>query len=217
MIPVALLLIPLLTSSAADAIPLLGRQARCRSIWRNGRRGVGAREGLVVKRHRAREAMPQVVIAYRIREVDGRDDDIADVLTELHRLTFFSGASVPDFDHGNWWLVYRKATPIAFAGLVPSTYVRNAGYFCRVGVLQPHWGHSLQLRLMRAIEARARRNGWACVVSDMTRNVASANNFIRAGYRMFWPPYPWAFPDTLYWRKSVVLDASSHSTHSKRR
>lgn len=154
--------------------------------------------------------MPQVLnTRYRIREVDGRDDQIADILTELHRLTFFSGASVPPFDWGHWWLAYRGATPVAFAGVVPSTHVRNAGYFCRVGVLQPHWGHCLQLRLMRAMEARARYNGWSRVVSDTTANVPSANNFIRAGYRMFQPPCPWAFPETLYWRKDIASGPSS--------
>ena len=154
--------------------------------------------------------MPQIINnAYRICEVDGRDDEIADVLTELHGLTFFSGASIPPFDEGHWWLAYRETTPVAFAGVVPSTHVRNAGYFCRVGVLQRHWGHRLQLRLMRAMEARARRNGWTCVVSDTTRNIVSANNFIRAGYRMYGPPHPWAFPDTDYWRKSLISGSVS--------
>jgi GNAT superfamily N-acetyltransferase len=146
---------------------------------------------------------------YWVREVDGRDDEIADTLTELHRLTFFSGASVPSFDWGHWWLAYREAAPVAFAGVVPSTHIRNGGYFCRVGVLQRHWGHRLQLRLMRAVEVRARRNGWRCVVSDTTGNIVSANNFIGAGYRMFRPNDPWAFPDTLYWRKSLVSDRCS--------
>jgi GNAT superfamily N-acetyltransferase len=120
--------------------------------------------------------------SYRIREVDGHDDEIADILTELHRLTFFNGAAIPPFDWGHWWLAYHETMPVAFAGAVPSTHVRNAGYFCRVGVLQPHWGNRLQLRLMRAIERRARQNGWRWLVSDTTGNVASANNFIRAGY-----------------------------------
>jgi hypothetical protein len=31
-----------------------------------------------------------VSVIYRIREVDGRDDEIADVLSELHRLTFLA-------------------------------------------------------------------------------------------------------------------------------
>jgi hypothetical protein len=93
--------------------------------------------------------------------------------------------------------------PVAFAGLVPSTRAFNAGYFCRVGVLRKYCGHALQLRLMRALESRARRNGWCAVVSDTTENLVSANNFIRAGYRLYQPQTPWAWPNTLYWRKSI--------------
>ena len=33
--------------------------------------------------------------------------------------------------------------------------------------------------------------------------VHSANNFIRAGYRLFSPKNPWAWPNTLYWRKDM--------------
>ena len=147
------------------------------------------------------------ILTYRIREVDGRDEEIADVLTELHRLTFFGGASIPAFDRGHWWLAFREVAPVAFAGVIPSTHVRNAGYFCRVGVLHSHWGHRLQLRLMRAMEVRAQRNGWACVVSDTTRNVASANNFIRAGYRLYRPEQPWGWAHTLYWRKQIGVSS----------
>ena len=96
---------------------------------------------------------------YRIREVDGHDDDVADALAVLHRLTFFDGASVPDFDQGHWWLAFYEAKPVAFAGVIPSTRVRDAGYFSRVGVLKKHCGHGLQRRLMRAMELRARGNG----------------------------------------------------------
>ena len=71
---------------------------------------------------------------YRIREVDGQDDDIADTLGELHRLTFLESAAVPEFDFGQWWLAFRGNIAVAFAGLIPSTHVENAGYFCRVGV-----------------------------------------------------------------------------------
>jgi GNAT superfamily N-acetyltransferase len=141
---------------------------------------------------------------YRIREVDGQDEDLVETLTELHRLTFFDSARIPEFDHGHWWLAFREALPIAFAGVVPSTHAYNAGYFTRVGVVRKHCGQGLQLRLMRAMESRVRRNGWSFVVSDTTDNVASANNFIRAGYRLYRPQHPWAWPNTLYWRKSVV-------------
>jgi GNAT superfamily N-acetyltransferase len=140
---------------------------------------------------------------YRIREVDGHDDEVADALTDLHWLTFFDGAPVPAFDHGHWWLALHETIPVAFAGMVPSTRAHNAGYFCRVGVLGRHRGRALQKRLMRALEWRARRNGWSAVVSDTTDNPASANNLIVAGYRLYQPSHPWGYPNTLYWRKSI--------------
>jgi len=140
---------------------------------------------------------------YRIREVDGEDDEMSDLLGDLHRLTFFDGARVPAFDDGHWWLAFHEETAVAFAGMVPSTHVANAGYFCRVGVLRRYCGQRLQLRLMRALRARARSNGWSAVVSDTTDNILSANNFIRAGYQLFQPQHPWAWPNTLYWRKAI--------------
>jgi GNAT superfamily N-acetyltransferase len=140
---------------------------------------------------------------YRIREVDGSDEDFAEILADLHRLTFFDGAPIPEFDQGYWWFAYCGVEPIGFAGVIPSTHAHNAGYFCRVGVLRSHCGRGLQLRLMRAMESQARRNGWRAIVSDTTENVASANNFIRAGYRLYLPQFPWAWPHTLYWRKFI--------------
>jgi GNAT superfamily N-acetyltransferase len=198
---------------------------------------LGAREGYLGQGDREGEAMPQMSgttatlsqppssgcrrskadpLIYRVREADAQDDEVADTLAELHRLTFFDGAPIPDFDWGYWWLAFHGANPVAFAGAVPSTYVRHAGYVCRVGVLKDHCGHGLQLRLMRAMEARARCNGWTCMVSDTTQNIASANNFIRAGYRLYQPAFPWAFPETLYWRKIISSVRSPHTTHSKR-
>jgi GNAT superfamily N-acetyltransferase len=141
---------------------------------------------------------------YRIREVDGQDEDVAETLAELHQFTFFDSAPLPEFDVGHWWLTFGGARPIAFAGMIPSTHTCNAGYFARVGVLQEHHGHGLQLRLMRAMESRARNNEWSCLVSDTTDNLASANNFIRAGYRLYRPQHPWAWPNTLYWRKLFI-------------
>ena len=63
---------------------------------------------------------------YRIREVYGGEDEIADVLTGLHRFTFFDGAPIPCFDHGHWWLAFHGAMPVAFAGIIPSTHMIHA-------------------------------------------------------------------------------------------
>ncbi len=140
---------------------------------------------------------------YRIREVDGHNEEVAEVLAELHRLTFLGSAPMPTFGHGYWWLALRGRDPVAFAGLIPSTRALNAGYFCRVGVRRRHWGRSLQLRFMRAAEKRARCHGWDCIISDTTENVVSANNFIKAGYELYQPRAPWAWTNTLYWRKFI--------------
>ncbi|WLB49246.1 GNAT family N-acetyltransferase [Bradyrhizobium ottawaense] len=141
-------------------------------------------------------------MSYRIREVDGLEEE--DTLAELHGLTFLDEAKLPSFEDGHWWLGYRDRKPVAFAGLVPSMFPK-AGYFIRVGVVPEHGGHGLQLRFMRVLERRAKSNGWAMIVSDTTDNVRSANNFIRAGYRLFEPEVKWAFPHSLYWRKHLYL------------
>jgi GNAT superfamily N-acetyltransferase len=113
---------------------------------------------------------------YRIRIVDASDDDIANILADLHQSTFFDAAPLPQFELGAWWLAYHGDEPVAFAGVVPSTHIRNGGYFSRVGVLQRHRGRDLQCRLMRVIEARARRTGRDSIVPDTTDNPVSANN-----------------------------------------
>ena len=114
---------------------------------------------------------------YRIRMVDASDEDVAETLADLHRQTFLEAAAMPQFDFGAWWLAYHGRHAVAFAGVVPSTCARNSGYLSRVGGVQRHWGRGLQLRLMRAIEARGRRMGWNGIVSDTTDNLVSANNF----------------------------------------
>lgn len=142
-------------------------------------------------------------MTYRIREVDATDEDIAEVLAELHRLTFLDAAPLPEFDNGHWWLGYKDSEPVSFAGLVQSDRTPTAGYFIRVGVTHGHRGHSLQQRHMRVLEARAKRNGWTHIVSDTTDNLPSANNFIRAGYWILAPESPWAFPHSIYWIKDL--------------
>jgi hypothetical protein len=146
---------------------------------------------------------------YSIREVDGGEEETSDTLRDLHRLTFFESAPLPSFDWGHWWLAFHGPLPVGFAGMVPSTRAFNAGYFCRVGVIQNHCGNALQSRFMRVLELRARRNGWSWIVSDTTDNLVSANNFIRAGYRLYHPEEPWGWPHTLYWRKQIS-DAQDH-------
>jgi len=41
------------------------------------------------------------------------------------------------------------------------------------------------------------------MISDTTDNVHSANNLIKAGYKLLEPSAPWANTDSLYWAKKL--------------
>lgn len=137
-----------------------------------------------------------------VREVDGADEDVAEDLFSLHQITF-RGVEVPDFEQGHWWLAYHDfKTPVGFAGIVKVPH-ENLGYLKRAGVIPSFRGQGLQRRFIRVREIRARKNGWARVVTDTTSNVASANSLIGAGYRLYSPAHPWAFNNSLYWYKDL--------------
>lgn len=143
---------------------------------------------------------------YRVREVDGHDDEIAETLKELHKETFGSTAPQIDPERGFWWLCYftEDNTPVAFAGLEPSHRYLQTGYLCRSGVLEGHRGKGLQVRLLRAREAKARKLGWILLRTDTTCNPPSANSLIKAGYKLFEPTHPWGpSKESLYWRKEL--------------
>jgi GNAT superfamily N-acetyltransferase len=142
-------------------------------------------------------------MTYRIREVDGADEETRELLREMHTLCFADTAPQIAPEEGYWWIAYHGSEPVAFAGLEASHSVADAGYLCRSGVLPEHRGHGLQVRLLRVREAKARRLGWTVLRSDTTDNIPSANSLIRAGFKLFAPAYPWAFADTLYWKKQL--------------
>ena len=147
--------------------------------------------------------MPRRERRFRISVVDACESDVLEVLKDLHARTFLDHAPLPDFEVGDWWIATEQGHPVAFAGMVPSILGPGIGYLSRVGVLREICGHGLQRRLMRAIEQWARRSEMCCIVSDTTGNIASANNFIRCGYVLFQPRTPWAWENSLYWRKTM--------------
>jgi GNAT superfamily N-acetyltransferase len=140
---------------------------------------------------------------YSIREVSGKA--FARELRGLHEATFGDDAPLAPTCYGHWWLAYLGGEPVGFAGLVPAaTLDKGTGYLKRAGVLEGHRGQGLQLRLIRVREQRARRNGWHTLVTETTDNPASANNLIKAGFRIFEPETRWAFQHSIYWRKKLT-------------
>lgn len=144
--------------------------------------------------------------AYRIREVDGADDEIADELRRMHLAAFGDSAPPVEPEEGHWWFAFPlegSKEPVAFGGIKQARLWQDAGYLNRSGVMLEHRGHGLQRRLLRAREAYSRRNDWNWCISDTTENIPSANNLIRAGYTLYTPQEPWGFKETLYWMKEL--------------
>lgn len=144
---------------------------------------------------------------YRIQQVDGDDDDIADTLRELDEHCFNAdhpGGAVPDFTKGFWWLVLSRGEAVGYAGLTQSTWHHTAGYFKRVGVRKDHTGQGLQRRLIDVRLRKARAHGWGFAITDCTTcNPASANSLIARGFKVFMPRTPWALDNSIYWRKTL--------------
>lgn len=146
-------------------------------------------------------------MVYRIKRVDGTDDEIADTIRSLHTEIFGDSAPQVDTFDGFWWLAFAvdEARDLAgFCGLTP-TYSQPAevAYLKRAGVRVPHRGQGLQRRFVRVREALAKRAGFKCIVTDTTDNPSSANNLIACGYRIYDPPNPWSFPHAIYWTKDL--------------
>jgi hypothetical protein len=137
--------------------------------------------------------------AYSIRRVDG--DEYADDIAAIEKATELPCCP---YDDVNWWLTFFVGAPVAYLGLMQSTLHSGAAYLVRVGVLKPHRGNRLQLRMMRVAERFAKTQGFTKIVSDTRFNTASANNFIRAGYETFDPAIRWSFADSIYWRKTII-------------
>lgn len=141
---------------------------------------------------------------YKITEVDG--EKYAD---EVNR---FNGLFPDDFlplkpkhlAKGFWWLVHSDLQLVGFAGMVPFDPFPRVGYLKRAAILKEHRGKGLQARLMEVRESRARAStDWTHFVSECSYdNVASANNFIKAGFVLCEAERPWE-KETLFWIKKL--------------
>lgn len=145
-------------------------------------------------------------MVYRIKEVDGTDEEIADTIRELHTEIFRDSAPQIDPDIGHWWLAFAidEGRELAgFCGLTPTYADASLGYLKRAGVRRDHRGHGLQRRFVRVREAKARRLGMRAIITDTSDNPPSANNLIDCGYHIYTPPNLWGFNHTIYWSKDL--------------
>jgi hypothetical protein len=76
---------------------------------------------------------------YRIRQVDGNEDDIADALAELHQMTFLGAAPFPNLIRGTGGLLFkersRSPSPVSFRLPTSSMPAIFAALACWVSIL----------------------------------------------------------------------------------
>jgi RimJ/RimL family protein N-acetyltransferase len=137
-----------------------------------------------------------------IKKVDSDREDIRFTLNTLDRACFPADELCSKDDH--WWMAYNdEGVAVGFAGL-RDLDEPGMGYLCRVGVLWEARGNGLQKRFIRARLAYARKIGLKAVVTDTTvDSLASMNNLINCGFRLYGPANPWARPESLYWWRTL--------------
>lgn len=152
-----------------------------------------------------------------IRKVDIRDPAIQSLLLFLQRKILPSDSPYKP-DRGHWWVAYAECgKPVAFAGLVRSIQWSDTGYLCRAGVMYGFTGHGLQKRLIKVRQVQARKLGWNWLITDTTRNPASSNSLISAGFRIYTPTNPWSFRNAIYWKYKVNQDAIQRQERKKKK
>jgi GNAT superfamily N-acetyltransferase len=126
-----------------------------------------------------------------------------ETLRALHTLTFPMDDH-EDYTSGAWWIVWDGYEPVAFAGCRWAITDPRAVYLSRCGVLPSHRGQGLQKRLL-AVRLRYAKERCAAgrVISTTYLNTPSANNLIRAGFRLYDPESPWGSVGTCYWTKEL--------------
>jgi GNAT superfamily N-acetyltransferase len=103
-----------------------------------------------------------------------------------------------------WFLAFEGRTPIGFASVTPVHGEPGVWFLSRAGVLKGWRGRGLQKRLIRVREKYVRsRGGHTMLTYVHPQNMASANNLIAEGYRLYDPQWKWGLKSALYFYKKL--------------
>ena len=107
-----------------------------------------------------------------------------------------------DIDGGAMWLAWKDETPVGFS--TTRVVDKETIFLSRSGVLPLARGERIQIRMIRARESWARREGYRYIITYTTYdNHPSICSLIKAGYRFYEPSWPWAGRDVHYYLKEL--------------
>jgi GNAT superfamily N-acetyltransferase len=137
-----------------------------------------------------------------LKRVDIRKESVQQRLSALQAICLPYDQPV-DTNFGSWWIAVEDGKDVGFAGLVRTVSWIDCGYLCRAGVVPTYRGRGLQKKFICVRLRQAKALGWKWVITDTTDNLASANNLIACGFKLFQPTKPWGFKNALYWRRKL--------------
>lgn len=151
--------------------------------------------------------------ALRIRQTDDLD-----AVSEMDRVCFPTDSAIDEdtLAHSVWWFAELEGRPVAYAGLLcqhPGTAQVGAyekAFLCRAGVLPEARGTGLQVRLIRARVAFAKRVGVPRVYTYVaTCGVASMRSLVKCGFLPYYYRFdnPGAF---IYLEKKLTPKPEAH-------
>jgi len=124
-----------------------------------------------------------------------------EVAEQLERKLFPLDDPYRNYD-AKWWLAWQDGEPVAFAAVAPVAGEPGVWFLARSGVVKSARGQNLQCRLIRVREAYARRmQGSTILTYTAADNLASANNLVRSGYKLYQPQFKWGCAGAIYFRK----------------
>lgn len=129
-------------------------------------------------------------------------DDI-DAIEAADRVCFpFDEPYIFAWDRNVTWVAYEGDELAGYLSAHPLG--RGRWFFSRVGALPAYRGQGLQRRLMAALEAHGRREGWREIVTyTVGRNGFSTANILASGYRTYEPRKSWVGYDVVHMRKKL--------------
>lgn len=141
-----------------------------------------------------------------IKKVASPEELTPEIKTILNKIDkqLFDGSPLALKEGSYWWLAYCGKEVVGFAGLTYYPHLSSA-FLSRVGVLAEYRGLGLQRKFIRVRERQAVKDGYLRVVSYTSYdNVASANNLIRCGYKLYIPKFYWGVRNALYLEKTLT-------------
>ena len=107
--------------------------------------------------------------------------------------------------HGHYWLVKQGKENVGFCAMhfLANTGEHDTVFLSRSGIYSKFRKHGIGKRLIRTRLKEAKKLGAKFAISYTIDNVASSNNLISQGFKLYIPEYRYGGDKALHWIKTL--------------